>query len=463
MSSSLTTQIFRIANMSCVNCENIIEQTLMKTRGIAKVFVSYSRGLAEITYDEVIIQRDKIVEVLKNAGYYVNEDNQPPVSTKSTETARKLNYTDLLSYGIIFFALYLIAKRLGLLDILASFPVAKEGMGYGMIFLIGILTSVHCLAMCGGICLSQCVPKKKAEERNRFSAMTPSLLYNLGRVISYTVIGGIVGAVGSVFSFSSMLKGIVQIIAGVFMVIMGLNMLHIFPWLRSLNPRMPKLFAKIIYTSSTSKSPFYIGVLNGFMPCGPLQAMQIYALSTGSPLKGAFSMFLFSLGTFPLMFTFGALSSFLSKKFASKMMTASAVLVVFLGVLMFNYGLGLWGFQLPSFRVNTTSEGTKNMAVLEGNVQVITTGLSSGSYEPIVVQKGIPVRWIIKAEKGDLNGCNNSIIIPKLGIRKNLELGDNLIEFTAQESGTITFSCWMGMIRSKITVVDELDQFKLQD
>ena len=222
----------------------------------------------------------------------------------------------------------MIINRFGGFSIFNAFPQAEEGMGYGMLFVIGLLTSIHCVAMCGGINLSQCVPQQAATNGGKFAALRPSILYNLGRVISYTVVGGIVGALGSVVSFSGTAKGIVQLAAGIFMVIMGLNMLNIFPWLRKLNPRMPKIFARKINEQKSSKSPLYVGLLNGLMPCGPLQAMQLYALSTGNPFKGALSMFLFSLGTVPLMFGMGALSSILSKKFTGKMMTTSAVLVV---------------------------------------------------------------------------------------------------------------------------------------
>ena len=139
------------------------------------------------------------------------------------------------------------------------------------------------------------------------------------------------------------------------------------------------------------------------------------------------------------------------------MMTASAVLVVFLGIFMFNNGVSVSGFELPNFSSGTTNSQNANQAVIEEGVQIITSGLSSGRYEPIVVQKGIPVRWTLQAEAGELNGCNNSIIIQKYGIQKKLQIGDNIIEFTPEESGTVPFSCWMGMIRSKITVVDSLD------
>ena len=233
------------------------------------------------------------------------------------------------------------------LGLFRAFPQAEEGMSYGILFIIGLLTSFHCIAMCGGINLSQCVRSQATDyhQDSKLSTLSPGILYNTGRVISYTVLGGLVGAAGSVISFSGSAKGIVQLVAGVFMVIMGLNMLNLFPWLHRLNLRMPRILTSRIYDQKGSNGPFYVGLLNGLMPCGPLQAMQLYALSTGSSFKGALSMLLFSLGTVPLMFGLGALSSLLSKRFTGKMMTVSATLVVILGVIMFSNGMNLSGIR----------------------------------------------------------------------------------------------------------------------
>lgn len=472
MSSNIITKTLLIRNMTCVNCENIIERELSPLTGIEQVKASYSTGTVTITYNESMIDLEEIVKILEKSDYFIKKEEDLEQATKKQASGKtgskaarieKTDYTDIIAVLIIMFAVYMIANRFGLLKIFNAFPVAKEGMGYGMLFVIGVLTSVHCVAMCGGICLSQCVPKNQPKDYrpSRFDTIKPSLLYNLGRVISYTVIGGIVGAIGSVVSFSGIMKGFVQLVAGIFMVIMGLNMLNIFPGLRKFNPRMPKIFAKKIYTKRLDSSPLYIGILNGLMPCGPLQAMQLYALSTESPVKGAIAMFLFSVGTFPLMFLFGALSSLMNKKFSGKLIKVSAVLVVVLGMFMFGNGISLSGinFQPLSMSSGQVQSGSGNIATIEDGEQVVTTGLASGRYEPIIVQKGVPVKWIIQAEDGDINGCNNSIIVPKLGLKKDLASGDNVIEFTAEESGVIPYSCWMGMIRSKITVVDDINAF----
>jgi sulfite exporter TauE/SafE len=276
-------------------------------------------------------------------------------------------------------------------------------------------------------------------------------------VISYTTIGAVVGTLGSVISFSGTLKGIVQLLAGVFMVIMGLNMLGIFPWLRRLNPRMPKIFARKLQSEkAASKSPLYVGLLNGLMPCGPLQAMQLYALSTGSPVEGALSMLLFSLGTVPLMFGLGALSAVLSKKFKRKVMTAGAALVVVLGLSMFTQGWSLSGFSLAALLPQSSpvsQSADSGVRVVDG-VQLVDSTLSSGKYPAITVQAGIPVKWTISAADDTINGCNNRLFIPEYDIKYSFEPGENIIEFTPEKTGKFPYSCWMGMIRSAITVVD---------
>ncbi|TXT16257.1 MAG: heavy metal transport/detoxification protein, partial [Erysipelotrichaceae bacterium] len=195
------------------------------------------------------------------------------------------------------------------------------------------------------------------------------------------------------------------------------------------------------------------------MPCGPLQAMQLYALSTGDPIKGALSMLVFSLGTVPLMFGLGALRSFLSKQFTAKMMQVSAVLVIVLGFAMFQTGMAVSGIQLPSFSVSNLfnfGEGSSDDVVAEvvDGVQIVTSEVYSGSYEPITVKAGIPVKWTIHVGARQLTGCNYRFLIRSLGIEYQLEEGDNVIEFTPTKTGKLSYNCWMGMIRSYVNVIN---------
>ncbi|MDR2095350.1 MAG: sulfite exporter TauE/SafE family protein, partial [Treponema sp.] len=239
--------------------------------------------------------------------------------------------------------------------------------------------------------------------------------------------------------------------------------------LRRFNLRLPAVFAKKIDAQKAgNKSPLVIGLLNGLMPCGPLQAMQLYALSTGSPVAGGISMFLFSLGTVPLMFGIGALSSLLSKKFTLRVMRIGAVLVTVLGMTMFTNGWNLAGINFNPIESIAAafnpfaSPGGGGAAdtgifepVIENGYQIVNSSLSGGRYPAITVQQGIPVKWTINAPQGSINGCNNRMIIREYKIEHRFRPGENVIEFTPDRTGRFTYSCWMGMIRSSITVVAE--------
>lgn len=302
--------------------------------------------------------------------------------------------------------------------------------------------------------MAQCVAYASGHNDPK-AKMTPSILYNLGRVVSYTIIGGTVGALGSAIALTGWARGLIAILSGVFMVVMGISMMGIFPWLNKITPRMPRFLSKKAGEARNGKGPFIVGLINGFMPCGPLQAMQLYALGTGSLLAGASSMLVFSLGTVPLMFGLGALSSLLSGKFTAKMMKVSAVLVLVLGLIMANRGLALSGVSLFAPLSIKTPVSSSHSPKNTSNVQMITTELPESGYPEITVKKGIPVKWNLQADAKIINGCNNKLLIPQLNIEHKLVPGDNIIEFTPTEEGTIPYSCWMGMITSRINVVSD--------
>jgi len=469
---ALKTTKLHVDGMTCISCQNKIEKKLRNTAGVQNADVSYSAGTAVVTYNPDVVSLKNIAQIIQKLGYHASSARQTPKTSRT------------LGLLIIIVALYVLLEQFGVLNLLVPSQLAQANMGYGMLFVIGLITSVHCVAMCGGINLSQCIQggvrrsdpvsysdnartssrsgqlvsegRQPQVQNSRVSSLRPAFLYNLGRVISYTVVGFIVGALGSVINFSSTAQGVLKLIAGVFMVIMGVNMLGIFPWLRKLTPRMPKVFArKIDSEKSKSNSPLIVGLLNGLMPCGPLQAMQIYALSTGNPFAGALSMLVFSLGTVPLMFGLGALSSVLSKKFTRKVAMAGAVLVVVLGLSMFTQGWGLSGISLGSVfpRTAAAASQTVDSTVTDG-VQVVKSELSSGKYPAITVQAGIPVKWIINAPEGSINGCNNRMLIPEYDVEYTFKTGENIIEFTPTKAGTFSYSCWMGMIRSTISVTE---------
>ncbi|MDR0562119.1 MAG: sulfite exporter TauE/SafE family protein [Spirochaetaceae bacterium] len=440
----MKTQKIYISGMTCVSCQHRIEKKLKNAAGIQDAQADFAAGTASVTYDPSAIGIAEITSAIESLDYKVLDG----------PTAAGSRFSSMLGTAVIILALYTLFQRFGITALTSAFLLAEAGMSYGMLFVIGLMTSAHCVAMCGGINLSQCLSRSAA----RCSPLSAPILYNAGRVASYTLVGALAGALGSTVTLSGRFQGIVQLIAGVFMVIMGINMLGFFPFLRRFNVRMPNIFAKKIQAEKEAgRSPLIVGLLNGLMPCGPLQAMQLYALSTGSPATGAVSMFIFSAGTVPLMFGIGAAGLLLSKRFTSAVMKIGAVLVTVMGMTMFTYGFGLSGFSFGTPSGVNASMRTANVPapVIENGVQHISSALSAGRYPAITVQQGIPVRWTITAPQGSINGCNNRMIIREYGIEYRFKPGENVIEFTPDKTGKFPYSCWMGMIRSSITVVSE--------
>lgn len=424
-------EVFYVKGMTCKSCEKTIENQLKNEEGIKRVKAYLRDGKVEVEYDKNLIEIDEIKRKVIEEGYEITTGK-----VKDTVINRE-NLGVFLNLFVIILIGYLIVQHFSFFNFL---PEINGGMTLGMLFVAGLLTSFHCVAMCGGINISQC-STGVSMGKNSFA----SFLYNSGRVISYTLLGGIIGAAGGIFNFSNTAKASIMIAAGLFMVLMGIKLADLFPGLRKFNPKIPFINS----SKSKSTNPFVVGILNGFMPCGPLQAMQLYALGTGSFLMGALSMFVFSIGTFPLMFGLGFLSSLINKKNNRKIMIASGVIVLFLGLVMVTRGMGLTGVN-----VGGATGANKVVADISKGKQIVRTKLTSSGYEPISVQKGIPVRWIINAEAYAINGCNKTIVIPEYKITKELVPGENIIEFIPDKSGVFGYSCWMGMIRSSITVVD---------
>jgi sulfite exporter TauE/SafE/copper chaperone CopZ len=460
--------VLSVGGMTCSGCERRIEKAVGVLPGVRDVRARFSSGKLIVSPDSTATDRSalrsSVVEAVESLGYRI-------------DSAGAFGVKQLIGITIVLIAVFFVLQRTGLLN---RIPQIDPSMGYGVLFVVGILTSVHCIGMCGGINLSQTVRGRVGDPTRlpgTLSRLRPGLLYNAGRVISYTAVGGAVGALGSLVSFSGAARGWLVFAVGLFMLLMGLNMLDLFPWLRKITPRLPGALGRRLSGLGGSRGPFIVGLLNGFMPCGPLQSVQLYALATGSFVAGALSMLLFSLGTVPLMFGLGALGSLLTARFTRRMVQVSALIVMLLGVAMAGRGLNQTGNGIAAIRAglfpgpglfpglsrSSAQSASGNVARIENGVQVVRSRVGASSYEPIIVQKGIPVRWTIEAEASALNGCNNPVTIPEYDKVVRMVPGDNLVEFTPEREGNLLYTCWMGMITSTIRVVGDLAAVTGQD
>ncbi|MFH1781313.1 MAG: sulfite exporter TauE/SafE family protein [Patescibacteria group bacterium] len=373
------------------------------------------------------------------------------------EDSKIKKYIYIVGFLILFLVGYGIIKLTDGLEILSK--LNENDISYGLIFLIGLLASFHCIGMCGGLVVTYTTASKEEQDANtKKTKLKPHFYYNLGRFISYTIIGAILGGVGSFFAINPSFTGTITLIAGLFMILMGASLVTKNKYLEKIKLKTPKFIGRYIFSNQGNKKPkgpFIIGLLTGFMPCGPLQAMQLYALTSGSFVKGGLSMAIYALGTIPLMFGFGSFISLIKHDKIKKIMQISGIVVIVLGLFMINRGLTNFGYGFKGLLASDQTSQTEYL--IDGDVteyQTVEMKLTAKGYEPNVlyVKKDIPVKWVINVEQ--MSGCTDAIILPDYDIEKDLVKGENIIEFTPDRLGEIKFSCWMQMVWGKFIVTN---------
>ena len=194
--------------------------------------------------------------------------------------------------------------------------------------------------------------------------------------------------------------------------------------------------------------------------CGPLQAIYVMAAGTGSAIEGAKSLFVFGAGTLPVMLGFGLVTGYVSGRATRKILFASGIVVMILGAIMINRGLSLSGSGLDASSLvawGLAGENKGGAVEMKDGYQIIRMDVTRYGWEPdrFVLKKGVPVRWIITGK--EINSCNNAIVVPDYGLNFRIKQGEQVIEFTPDKEGTISWSCWMGMIPGTFLVKDNVD------
>jgi len=443
-----------VSGMHCKSCEMLITDSVMKIDGVKKFRVDYSKGTAEAEYDPGKTNLDKITHAIQEKGYTCEEEENSPRKSggrwKSAGAA--------LGFAIVIFGAMIIAQS----GLISAVPDLGTNTSLILIFTIGLLTGFHCIGMCGGFMVSYTTKNALEDETSermpgRASRIKPHMSYSAGKLISYTLVGATFGLVGSFFAFSGPVRGIIAVIAGILMIIMGLNMLNLFPFLRKLNFTGLGFLGKRM--SGKNRGPFSLGLLTGLMPCGPLMAMEIYAAGTGSILLGATALLVFGIGTLPVMNGFGAALSMLSTNFTKRILRVSAMIVVILGVIMISRGATLSGvgFNLNSVSAALVGASAQDAANVSGDLQKIYMDVDANGWSPdtFVLKKGVPVQWTINVKQ--LTSCNKEIIVPEYNLDIKLKQGINTVEFTPAKEGTVSWSCWMGMIPGTFIVKENID------
>jgi sulfite exporter TauE/SafE/copper chaperone CopZ len=441
--------------MHCRSCEILIEKNLSKVKEVDRVEVNQKKGTAEVFYKGKKTNDTAIEEAINKAGYSVGETD---TKNKSSIFSRnKKDYIELLTAAIVVFGLFIVVSDLGITEIINS--ISNNYNSLTVVLLVGLAAGVStCMALIGG--LTAGISAQYAKQHKNLSVkqkFTPHIFFQIGRVSSFFVLGGLIG---SFFQMSTLAVGILTVLVALVMLIMGLQLIGIFPKISNYQFTLPKGLAKFFNIHSETEKDYShrgaitMGALTFFLPCGFTQAMQLYAVSTGSFLQGALTMAVFALGTAPGLIGIGGLTSFAKGNFANILYKSIGLIIIFLSFFnMFN-GFNLTGIVLPSNIKAVTKNFDTSKINIENGYQIINMDQLATGYEPneITIIKDLPVKWIIDSKAPS---CASSITVPKYSISKQLQPGTNTIEFTPDELGLLKFTCSMGMYSGYFNVIDQ--------
>jgi uncharacterized protein len=317
-----------INGMQCTGCETIIEETLSHMLGVYQVQADYAHANVNVCFDTSKTSLTEIGRLIAAKGYAI----KLPSNTSKKQRVLKLGLTMLFVGGVI--VLMLFSRELWQR---VSMPEINSHTGNGMIFVVGLISGLHCIGMCGNFVLGYTV---KDVEQGR-PAYRSHLLYGVGKTLSYALFGALFGFLGSLFTITPFMSGVSAIVAGLFLMLFGLNMLNILSPLKHIRFKQPEAMTRFAMAKRRqSRSPFFIGFFSGFLlGCGPLQAMYVLAAGNGNPVEGATMLTLFGLGTLPALLSFGWLARKLSSVTTQYFMRVSAIVLIIMGVMMLDKGL----------------------------------------------------------------------------------------------------------------------------
>lgn len=338
-------------------------------------------------------------------------------------------------------------------------------MNLFVIFITGLTVGgLTCLAVQGGLLASVIASREEESTGNKKRhAIYSTGAFLVTKLIAYTLLGFILGTFGGAINIGTGVQAFMQLAAGIYMILIALNLLNVHPIFRYAIIQPPRFLTRIVRNQSKSKdifAPAFLGAMTIFIPCGTTIAMETLAISSASGISGALIMFAFTLGTIPLFFGIGFLTSILGDTFKTKFFKLAAILVIYLGITSVNGALVALGSPVSLNSIAKTfnnlfvqkENNLKMSAKTNQNPQITVT--SSGYYPNIIkVKKGTPVTITLVGK--DAYSCAAAFRIPSLGISVTLKSANDVqkVTFTPLKTGEIPFSCSMGMYTGVIEVL----------
>ncbi|MBI5352952.1 MAG: sulfite exporter TauE/SafE family protein [Chloroflexi bacterium] len=343
-------------------------------------------------------------------------------------------------------------------------------------FITGITTGgLSCLAVQGGLLASSLAhqieqdyvgqagqtKKSKQQTPTRTSTALPILLFLSSKLIAYTLLGALLGWLGSYLTLSPMTRAILMITIGIFMIGNALRMFNVHPIFRYFSIEPPKFITRYIRRTAKgtdTATPLFLGALTVFIPCGVTQAMMATALGTGSVTMGAALMFAFVLGTSPVFFIIAYLTTELGARLEKLFMRFVAVVLLILGFVTMNGGLNVLGSPL-SFQNLTRGLLPSNgdSATVTGSSQSpvggeIVLNVKNDGYFPSKLSAPADTALVLNLITNQTYSCARDFVIPALNVYRLLpDTGTVQVNIPAQAKGSkLFFTCSMGMYTGQI-------------
>ena len=347
-------------------------------------------------------------------------------------------------------------------------------------FVTGLTTGgLSCLAVQGGLLASSLAHQieqdyleqstqltkrgnKKSLPKKRSSTALPILLFLIAKLVAYTLLGVLLGWLGSFLTLSPLTRAFLMIAIGVFMIGNALRMFNVHPIFRYFSIEPPKFITRYIRRTSKGTdtfTPIFLGALTVFIPCGVTQAMMAAALATGSPLTGAAMMFAFVLGTSPVFFIVAYLTTELGSRLEKFFMRFVAVTVLILGLVTLDGGLNVMGSPLsfqnlsrnlfPSESSTAAQASSPQSAASDGQ---LTLQVENKGYFPQTLRADANTAIKLNLVTNKTYSCARDFVIPALNYYQLLpDTGSVQVNIPAQPAGTrMFFTCSMGMYTGMI-------------
>lgn len=325
------TKTFHVNGMHCRACVLVTESELQDVEYITSAKSSLKDHTVFVTgnfgYKTPEVIAEELSVVLVKRGYTLSVERKETTAGSEKWSYDQKNWSDFkiaipIAVGFIF--IFVLLQKTGLVNL-----VGGGNVTYSTAFVIGIIASLStCMAVVGGLLLSMSATFAKEGDKTK-----PQILFHVGRVVSFFILGGVIGALGSAFTLNTSATFIMNLIIGLVMLILGINLLDTFHWAKRFQPGMPKFISKHAISATKlnhSLTPLLVGVVTFFLPCGFTQSMQLYTLSTGSFLTGGLTMLSFALGTFPVLALISFSSFSIQNSSKSGIFFKSAGLIVIL-------------------------------------------------------------------------------------------------------------------------------------